>query len=157
MRFIFKTSYEQDIRLAKHGGQVFWYSALLLALLAAPWAIAEYWLAQLTFILVYGIVGLGLMLLSGFTGQFSLGHAAFLGVGAYTQAALTGAGVPFLLAIAAAAGVAAAVGVIVGLPALRLKGIYLGIATLATSRWPSICAASSLAFKTVRLASTTSK
>ena len=146
MRFIFKTNYEQDIRLAKHGGQVFWYSALLLALLAAPWAIAEYWLAQLTFILVYGIVGLGLMLLSGFTGQFSLGHAAFLGVGAYTQAALTGAGVPFLLAITAAAGVAAAVGVIVGLPALRLKGIYLGIATLAFgfiveevfARWESV-------------------
>ncbi|MBP5992164.1 MAG: branched-chain amino acid ABC transporter permease [Piscinibacter sp.] len=146
MRFIFKTNYEQDIRLAKHGGQVFWYSALLLALLAAPWAIPEYWLAQLTFILVYGIVGLGLMLLSGFTGQFSLGHAAFLGVGAYTQAALTGAGVPFLLAITAAAGVAAAVGVIVGLPALRLKGIYLGIATLAFgfiveevfARWESV-------------------
>ncbi|WP_395693098.1 branched-chain amino acid ABC transporter permease [Piscinibacter sp.] len=146
MRFIFKTNYEQDIRLAKHGGQVFWYSALLLALLAAPWAIPEYWLAQVTFILVYGIVGLGLMLLSGFTGQFSLGHAAFLGVGAYTQAALTGAGVPFLLAITAAAGVAAAVGVIVGLPALRLKGIYLGIATLAFgfiveevfARWESV-------------------
>ena len=146
MRFIFKTNYEQDIRLAKHGGQVFWYAALLIALLLAPWAMPEYWLAQLTFILVYGIVGLGLMLLSGFTGQFSLGHAAFLGVGAYTQAALTGAGVPFLLAIAAAAGVAAAVGVIVGLPALRLKGIYLGIATLAfgfiveegLARWESV-------------------
>ena len=146
MRFIFKTNYEQDIRLAKHGGQVFWYAALLLALLLAPAIVSEYWLAQVTFILIYGIVGLGLMLLSGFTGQFSLGHAAFLGVGAYTQAALTGAGVPFALAIAAAAGIAAAVGVIVGLPALRLKGIYLGIATLAFgfiveevfARWESV-------------------
>ena len=91
MRFIFKTSYEQDIRLFKHGGQVFWYAALLLALLLAPAIVSEYWLAQVTFILIYGIVGLGLMLLSGFTGQFSLGHAAFLGVGAYAQAALTGA------------------------------------------------------------------
>ena len=53
-------------------------------LLAAPWVLPEYWLAQLTFVLIYAIVGLGLMLLSGFTGQFSLGHAAFLGVGAYT-------------------------------------------------------------------------
>ena len=146
MRFIFKTNYEQDIRLAKHGGQVFWYSALLLALLAAPWAIAEYWLAQLTFILVYGIVGLGLMLLSGFTGQFSLGHAAFLGVGAYTQAALTGAGVPFPLALAAAAALSAGVGVLVGLPALRVKGMYLGISTMAFgfivaevfARWESV-------------------
>jgi len=131
MRFIFKTRYEQDIRLAKHGGYVFWYGVLLLVMLAAPWIFPEYWLAQITFVLIYAIVGLGLMLLSGFTGQFSLGHAAFLGVGAYTQAALTGMGVPFPLALVAAAAVSAFVGVIVGLPALRLKGIYLGIATLA--------------------------
>jgi branched-chain amino acid transport system permease protein len=131
MRFIFKTRYEQDIRLAKHGGYVFWYGVLLLVMLAAPWIFPEYWLAQITFVLIYAIVGLGLMLLSGFTGQFSLGHAAFLGVGAYTQAALTGIGAPFPLALVAAAAVSAFVGVIVGLPALRLKGIYLGIATLA--------------------------
>jgi branched-chain amino acid transport system permease protein len=131
MRFIFKTRYEQDIRLAKHGGYVFWYGVLLLVMLAAPWIFPEYWLAQITFVLIYAIVGLGLMLLSGFTGQFSLGHAAFLGVGAYTQAALTGIGAPFPLALVAAAVVSAFVGVIVGLPALRLKGIYLGIATLA--------------------------
>jgi branched-chain amino acid transport system permease protein len=71
------------------------------------------------------------MLLSGYTGLFSLGHAAFLGVGAYTQAALTGAGVPFPIALAAAGAVAAAAGVVVGLPALRVKGIYLAIATLS--------------------------
>ena len=131
MRFIFKTSYEQDIRLAKHGGHVFWYSALLLFMFAAPWLLPEYWLAQLTFVLIYSVVGLGLMLLAGFTGQFSLGHAAFLGVGAYTQGVLTNLGLPFPIAMLCAAGVAAAVGVVVGLPALRLKGIYLGIATLA--------------------------
>jgi branched-chain amino acid transport system permease protein len=146
MRFIFKTTYEQDIRLAKHGGQRFWYGALVLLMLAAPWLFAEYWLAQLTFVLIYAVIGLGLMLLAGFTGQFSLGHAAFVGVGAYTQAALTGAGVPFPIAIVAAAVAAAGVGVIVGLPALRLKGIYLGIATLAFgfiveevfARWESV-------------------
>ena len=131
MRFIFKTDYEQDIRLVKHGGQLFWYGALGLFLLAAPWLMSEYWLAQLSFVLIYGIVGLGLMLLSGFTGQFSMGHAAFLGVGAYAQAVLTNAGWPFPLAMICAATLAAAVGVIVGLPALRVKGIYLGIATLA--------------------------
>ena len=131
MRFIFKTDYLQDIRLAKHGGQTFWYSALLLALLAAPWLLPEYWLAQLTFVLIYSIVGLGLMLLAGFTGLFSLGHAAFLGVGAYTQGALTHAGVPFPIALALAGLLSAAVGMVVGLPALRVKGIYLGIATLS--------------------------
>lgn len=146
MRFIFKTAYEQDIRLAKHEGHVFWYSVLGLFLAAAPWLLPEYWLAQLTFVLIYAVVGLGLMLLAGFTGLFSIGHAAFLGVGAYTQAVLTNAGWPFPLALAVAGGLSAIVGVIVGLPALRVKGIYLGIATLAfgfiveevLARWESV-------------------
>ncbi len=146
MRFIFKTAYEQDIVLAKHGGHVFWYSALVLLMMAAPWLVSEYWLAQLTFVLIYSIVGLGLMLLAGFTGLFSLGHAAFLGVGAYTQAALTHWGVPFPLAMVAAGLLSAAAGMVVGLPALRVKGIYLGIATLAFgfiveevfARWESV-------------------
>lgn len=146
MRFIFKTRYEQDIRLAKHGGHVFWYACLGLVMLVAPWLVSEYWLAQLTFVLIYAVVGLGLMLLSGFTGLFSLGHAAFLGVGAYTQAVMTNAGVPFPIALVAAGAVAAAVGVVVGLPALRVKGIYLAIATLAFgfiveevfARWESV-------------------
>jgi branched-chain amino acid transport system permease protein len=131
MRFIFKTDYNQDIKLAKHGGHVFWYGLLMLFLLAAPWAIEEYWLAQLTFVLIYAIVGLGLMLLAGFTGLFSLGHAAFLGVGAYTEAIMVNAGIPFPIAIACAGLLSAAVGMVVGLPALRVKGIYLGMATLA--------------------------
>ena len=131
MRFLFKTDYNQDIRLAKHGGHTFWYSLLGLFLVVAPWAIPEYWLAQLTFVLIYAVVGLGLMLLAGFTGLFSLGHAAFLGVGAYTQAIMVNAGIPFPLALACAGLLSAAVGMVVGLPALRVKGIYLGMATLA--------------------------
>ncbi len=146
MRFIFKTDYSQDIKLAKHGGHVFWYSVLCVLLVLAPWLISEYLLAQLTFILIYGVVGVGLMLLAGFTGQFSIGHAAFFGVGAYTQAVLTGMGWPFPMALAAGAALSAAVGIIVGLPALRLKGIYLGIATLSFgfiveevfARWESV-------------------
>jgi branched-chain amino acid transport system permease protein len=146
MRFIFKTDYAQDLRLAKHAGHVFWYSALLLALVAAPVLMEEYWLAQLTYVLIYGVVGLGLMVLAGYTGLFSLGHAAFLGVGAYTQAVLTNHGVPFPLALAASAGLSALAGVVVGLPALRVKGIYLGMATLSFgfileevfARWESV-------------------
>ena len=146
MRFIFKTDYAQDIKIAKHGGQVFWYGALLLLLLAAPWVFAEYWLAQLTFVMIYSIAGLGLMLLAGFTGLFSLGHAAFLGVGAYTQAVMTNAGVPLPIALLGAAALSAAVGFVVGLPALRVKGIYLGMATLSfgfiveevMARWESV-------------------
>jgi branched-chain amino acid transport system permease protein len=146
MRFLFKTDYAQDVRLAKHGGHVFWYGLLMLALLAAPWLLPEYLLSQLIFILIYGVVGLGLMLLAGFTGLFSIGHAAFFGVGAYAQAVLTNMGWPFPLALLAGAGLSAATGIIVGLPALRVKGIYLGIATLSFgfiveevfARWESV-------------------
>jgi branched-chain amino acid transport system permease protein len=147
MRFLFKTDYAQDLKLAKHGGHPSSGTALLcLWLLAAPWLLSEYLLAQLTFILIYGIVGLGLMLLAGFTGLFSIGHAAFFGVGAYAQAVLTGMGWPFPLALVAGRLLAAAVGVVVGLPALRVKGIYLGIATLSCgfivaevfARWESV-------------------
>jgi branched-chain amino acid transport system permease protein len=146
MRFIFKTDYDQDIRLFKHGGQVFWYSALLLAALAAPWVAGDYLRSQLSFILIYSIAGLGLMVLAGYTGLASLGHAAFLGVGAYTQTFLLGLGWPLLLSISTAAALSAAVGVIVGLPAMRVKGIYLAIATQAFgfiveevfARWESV-------------------
>ena len=146
MRFLFKTDYAQDIRLAKHGGQVFWYSLLLLLLLLAPLFAPEYWLAQLTFVLIYSVAGLGLMLLAGFTGQFSIGHAAFLGVGAYTHGVLANMGVPFPLALLLAAALSAATGVVIGVPALRVKGIYLGMATLSFgfivqevfTRWTSV-------------------
>src|ERR1051325_9573891 len=131
MRFLFKTDYAQDIRLFQHGGQIFWYGLLLLLLLSAPYLVSGYVLSQLHFICIYSIVGLGLMLLVGYTGQISLGHAAFLATGAYTEPLLQGAGVPFFISLISAALSSAAVAIIVGLPALRLKGIYLAIATLA--------------------------
>ena len=129
MRFLFKTRYEQDIALARHGGHVFWYGLLVLALLVAPFVLPQYWLEQLSFVLIYGIVGLGLMLLSGFTGLFSMGHGAFMGVGAYAQVFFVAAGVPFPLAMLLAMLITAAAGFLVGLPALRVKGIYLAIST----------------------------
>ena len=146
MRFIFKTDYDQDIRLVKHGGQAFWYGLLLLAMLVAPWVAGEYRLTQLSMILIYSIAGLGLMVLAGYTGLASLGHAAFLGVGAYAHAFLLGLGWPFLLSLSTAAALSAVTGVIVGLPALRVKGIYLAIATQAfgfiveevLARWESV-------------------
>ena len=146
MRFLFKTDYEQDIRLFKHGGQKFWYGLLALLLLASPFLAGEYVMSQLQFICIYSIIGLGLMLLVGFTGQISLGHAAFLAIGAYTEGLMQAHGVPFLVSLPCAALFAAAAGWVVGLPALRLKGIYLAIATLAfnviveevTARWESL-------------------
>ena len=146
MRFIFKTDYAQDLRIVKHGGQAFWYSLLMLFMLSAPLWAGDYWLSQISFVLVYAIAGLGLMVLSGFTGLASIGHAAFLGVGAYVQAYLSARGWPFPLTMLMAALLSAAVGVVVGLPALRVKGIYLAISTLAfgfiveevLARWESV-------------------
>ncbi len=131
MRFLFKTRYEQDLALFKHGGQKFWYGLLLLGLVAAPMVFSDYFISQLVFVWIYSVVALGLMLLVGFTGQVSLGHAAFLAMGAYTEAYLQLRGWPFVLSLASAALVAGLTGIVVGLPALRVKGIYLSIATLA--------------------------
>lgn len=81
--------------------------------------------------LIYAIVALGLNLLFGYAGQFSLGHAGFFAIGAYTSAILTArVGVPFIIALPSAGLFTAAIGFLLGLPALRLTGLYLAIATL---------------------------
>src|SRR4051795_9078148 len=110
MRFIFKTDYAQDIRLFQHGGQVFWYGLLLVLLLAAPYLVSGYVLSQLHFICIYAIVGFGLVLLVGHPGQMSLGHAAVLATGAYTEELLQAAGMPFVISLLSAALLSAAVG-----------------------------------------------
>ena len=146
MRFIFKTRYAQDLQVFKHSGSVFWYGLLAVLLVAAPFVVPDYYRTQLVFIFIYSIVGFGLMLLSGFTGQVSIGHAAFLAIGAYAQAILQGLGWPFFLSAPAAMALGAAAGLLIGLPALRLTGIYLAIATLAfgfvveevLARWESV-------------------
>lgn len=80
---------------------------------------------------IFIISALGLNLILGFTGQFTLGHAAFMSIGAYTSAILTqNFGVPFLLSLAAASLTAAALAIVIGYPILRLTGDYLAICTL---------------------------
>ena len=77
------------------------------------------------------ILAIGLNLITGYTGQLSLGHAAFMSIGAYTSAILTAKlGMPFFVGIIGAALFAAIAGIIIGIPTLRLKGDYLAIATL---------------------------
>src|SRR3954452_5001749 len=111
MRFIFKTDYNQDIRLFQHGGQVFWYALLGVLLIAAPYLVSGYVLSQLQFICIYSIVGLGLMMLTGSTVQISLGHAAFLAVGAYTEALLQASGMPFIVSLSSPALLTAELGI----------------------------------------------
>ena len=131
MRFIFKTGYRQDIGLFKHSGQRFWYGLLAIAVLLAPLGLDKFYVGELAFVFIYAIAGIGLMLLVGYTGLVSLGHAAFLAIGAYTHAYLLSRGWPLPLSLISASLFSAAVGAIVGLPTMRLTGIYLAIATLA--------------------------
>ena len=131
MRFIFKTNYAQDINMARHGGDRFWYGCLILLMLAMPLLIDDFYLGEISYICILAIAGIGLMILTGYTGLASLGHAAFLGVGAYTQAFLLTHGVPFYLSIPIVIVVSFLVGAAIGIPILRLTGMYLAIATLA--------------------------
>jgi branched-chain amino acid transport system permease protein len=131
MRFIFKTDYDQDIRILKHSGYWWSYGLLLLILLAVPFLVGNYLQSQIVFVFIYAIVGVALMILTGFTGQASLGHAAFLAIGAYTAGFMQLHGVPFFVYFPLAALLAGGIGALVGFPALRLHGIYLVIATIA--------------------------
>lgn len=131
MRYVFKKRYEQDLALAKHGGDVFWYSALLAASCVLPLLFSDYYVAELTLLLIWAIGGIGTMLLVGYTGQVSLGQAAFIGIGAYTEAVLVSHGVSPLVALPASAALAGLIGALIGLPLTRLHGIYLAIGTLA--------------------------
>ncbi|WP_441255967.1 ABC transporter permease subunit [Tardiphaga sp. 285_C5_N1_2] len=98
----------------------------------APQLLSEYWLSQLIMIGIYGIAALGLNILVGFTGQISIGHAAFFLFGAFTSAYISNNyPIPVFFSIPIAGVVTAIVGLIFGLPAARLKGLYLVIATLA--------------------------
>ncbi len=131
MRFFFKTDYNQDINLTRDNIDRFWYGLLLLILLLAPLALEDFWLGEISYVFILSIIGIGLMLLTGYTGQVSLGHAAFLGIGAYTHAVLLSHGMPFIIAIVAATLLSAFIGMAIGSRVLRLTGIYLAIATLA--------------------------
>ena len=130
MRFLMKKDYYDDIRLFKYRSTFFWYLALVIGCCLLPLVLDDYLLSQVTFICMYSIATVGLMLLVGYTGQISMGHAAFFGIGAYTSAILTSKGVPFLLAMPAAGLLTGVVGIPIGLPALRLSGLYLAIATM---------------------------
>ena len=75
MRFIFKTRYGQDIDLFKHNGQRFWYGLLAIVALLAPLSLDSFYVGELALVFIYAIAGIGLMLLVGYTGLVSLGHA----------------------------------------------------------------------------------
>jgi branched-chain amino acid transport system permease protein len=107
-------------------------AAIVLVALLMPLAVGGFVTFQLTLVMVYGLAILGLNLLTGFNGQFSLGHSAFYGIGAYTTAILMDRwDIPYFCTLPAAGGACFIVGFLFGLPALRLQGIYLALATFA--------------------------
>jgi branched-chain amino acid transport system permease protein len=128
----FRTSYRADQALFHtRVDQIAVLAAIAFVALTPLWA-DKFILSQLILIGVYGIAALGLNVLVGYTGQISLGHGAFFGFGAFASAWIASKGVPTLLAIPLAGLMTTAVGMIFGLPAARLKGLYLAIATLAS-------------------------
>jgi branched-chain amino acid transport system permease protein len=143
----FRESYAEDMALFE---TAFARRAMLLflaAMLAVPWVASAFWLDVCLRVLIAVIAAVGLNILTGFTGQISLGNAAFLAVGAYATAVLAGRfGLPFPLVIPLAGLVTALVGMVFGVPSLRLKGLYLAVATLAAhfviefaiSHWESV-------------------
>jgi len=130
---VLKTSYEADMALyplpiAK------WTVAILAVLFFAviPLSLHEYYLSIANLVWIAVIGALGLNILVGYTGQVSIGHGAFMSVGAYTAANLaTRLDSPWPVNLLAGGLMAAAVGAVVGIPSLRIKGLYLAIATLA--------------------------
>src|ERR1700674_3841588 len=110
-------------------------AALILVIAAAsilPFTVKNFFVFQMTLVMVYTVAILGLNILTGFNGQFSLGHSAFYAVGAYTAAVLMEhGGVAYYWTLPVAGIVCFASGFLFGLPALRLEGIYLALATFA--------------------------
>ena len=107
-------------------------ASLLLIACALPFVVNNYHTFQLTLVLVYAIALLGLNILTGYNGQISLGHGAFFAIGAYVAAILMDKfGLPYWLTLPVAGIVCLAAGFFFGLPALRLEGLYLALATFA--------------------------
>jgi len=131
MQYLFKTQYNDDIKFLAKTGEKVRVAIVAICLLAAPLFLQDYYLAELGLMLVYAIAGIGLMILTGYTGQVSFGHAAFFGIGAYTHSILMSHGVPFLASIAITICFAGLVGMLIGRSASKMHGFYLAIATLA--------------------------
>lgn len=128
----FRTSYRADQALFHTAVDRYAVLAAIAFVALTPLWADRFILSQLILIGIYGIAALGLNVLVGYTGQISLGHSAFFGFGAFASAWISSQGVPVPLAIPLAGLMTTAVGMIFGLPAARLKGLYLAIATLAS-------------------------
>jgi len=125
------TRYEDDLALFPTRWNKIALTLAMIALLVTPLVTNRYWMDVVNLTAVYVVGAVALVILTGFTGQISLGHAGFLAVGAYSAAVLGNhLGVPFWLVLPAAGLAAAGVGLVAGPFALRLRGLYLAIITI---------------------------
>src|SRR5438445_3698036 len=130
---VFKTSYAADMALYPLPIARWAVAAFAgLFIVVAPLSLHDYYLSIINLVLIAVVGALGLNILVGYTGQISIGHGAFMSVGAYTAANLAvKLGLPFWITLPAGGLMAALIGALVGVPSLRIKGLYLAIATLA--------------------------
>lgn len=125
-------TYAQDMAILRTKTHWAMFIVLLLILFTLPLYLGNYWLGVANLIGITLVAAIGLNILVGYCGQLSIGHAGFIAVGAYTTAILTGKlELPFLVGLICAGIVAGIVGLIFGIPSVRVKGFYLAITTIA--------------------------
>lgn len=128
----FRTSYKEDLRLLDTRTQRAWFAAFALAMLGFPFLAGTFALDLANQVLLACIGAVALMLLTGYAGQISLGHAGLMAAGAFTAGILfEELAAPFWVTLTASAAVGAVLGLVFGLPSLRLRGLYLAVSTLA--------------------------
>jgi branched-chain amino acid transport system permease protein len=132
----FKTSYAEDSRLIPYReDKVALFAILLFGFAVMPFVASDYWLSGILIPwLCLSLVALGQNILMGYAGQLSLGSAGFMAAGAFAcyNFELRIPGMPFLVSLMLSGVVAALVGIVFGLPSLRVRGLYLAVATLAS-------------------------
>jgi branched-chain amino acid transport system permease protein len=126
-----KRDYYEDIQLLDSKVLWFWFLTLIAALITFPFVASNYYIYMANYMAIHVLVTVGLNILVGYTGQISLGHAGFFAIGAFvTVLFMSEFSIPFLVALVLSGLIAAVFGFLIGLPALRLEGPYLAIATL---------------------------
>jgi len=129
---VYHTDYRTDMALFRVPMARWSLVGLLVVAVVIPFFATDYWFSAILIpFLTFTIATMGLNLMTGYAGQISLGHAAFIAVGGYTATILLIYDVPFLVTVVAGGLVAALVGLVFGIPSARIKGLYLAMATLA--------------------------
>lgn len=128
----FIETYQEDLSLFRTIWIKFWMAILLISIIVFPFLVGRYTLYTINLAGIYIIGAIGLNILTGYTGQISIGHAAFIAIGSYATTILGArTALPFYVIIPLSGIVATLIGVLVGLPCLRLKGLYLAMATMS--------------------------